>query len=82
MSGSPIESTVQHAMNPTRRWYDDPEEVLRLAHALSAAGLIQTVDEVLYMIEKPWKWTAEYNRFIHTGTVEVPEESESDDGEA
>jgi hypothetical protein len=73
---STIENTVQHAMNPVRHWYDDQEEVLRLARALVEAGLIQTLDEMLYLMEKPWKWNAEHDRFVHTGTVEVPEEDD------
>jgi hypothetical protein len=43
-------------------WYDDRKNLRRLLDALDHEELIDgyDLDQVLYVLEKPWKWNREY----------------------
>lgn len=43
-------------------WYDDRHNLRRLIDALDREELIDgsDLDQVLYVLEKPWKWQREY----------------------
>ena len=43
-------------------WYDDRKNLRQLLDALDAEELIDgsDLDEVLFFLEKPWKWQREY----------------------
>jgi hypothetical protein len=52
-------------MSP-RQWHDDRDTVLALARWLHATNNeeVVTVDDVLDLFEKPWKWQSEYEDFL------------------
>lgn len=47
-------------------WYADRAELAAFAMALDDAGHFNETADVVRFIEKPWKWTAEYRRWVAT----------------
>lgn len=66
----PLSAQGTAGVNPvTRRldppeWYDDAGEVHALARWLLNTCQISTVDEVLYLFEKPHKWSVEREQMV------------------
>jgi hypothetical protein len=59
------------------RWYDDREEVLTFARRLADAGAFsaptneETLDNVFYYFEKPWKWNEEHTIWKEYGRIRL-----------
>lgn len=45
------------------QWYDNVENVINLARALESNTDLRSVDQVIRLFEKPWKWEREWNLF-------------------
>lgn len=57
-------------------WYQDLSELAMFAAALSERHVWEAAD-VIRLVEKPWKWTAEYHRWVAAGRPdEMPEDEE------
>jgi hypothetical protein len=46
-----------------REWWHDHREIAALIAWLAERGEIP--DDVAYLVEKPWKWTPEYQRMLN-----------------
>lgn len=44
-----------------REWYDDRENIARLLTWLEERCELRSIDDAIYLVEKPWKWTPEWN---------------------
>ncbi len=61
-------------MSNDNKWYEDRAtltEFVLLWRALGGFGPVEcsegNIDDVMYFIEKPWKWTPEYEKWISLG---------------
>jgi hypothetical protein len=45
----------------TREWYDDHRNIAALLRYLEERCELSGVDEALALVEKPWKYTPEFN---------------------
>lgn len=63
-----------------RPWWTDTDNVLVLAHQLLDAGIMDDEDTrgVLYLFEKPWKWSQAWHLWQALGTP-TADESVPDD---
>lgn len=43
-----------------QEWYDDGDQVFRLAHWLDEMGKLRIGTNAIRFFEEPWKWTREY----------------------
>lgn len=50
-----------------RRWFEVREELVALAQVLDDSGFFDTTRDVVYFLEKPWKWSPEYERWVRAG---------------
>jgi len=41
-------------------WWDDAANIRVFCAYLIQNGYLETLDDVLYFLEKPWKWTEEF----------------------
>lgn len=57
-------------------WYEDKENILDLAEDLMERGEIEKIAEIRYLLQKPWKWQKEWDRF--NGNKQVPTSGEMD----
>lgn len=46
-----------------REWWHDHREIAALLAWLDERG--ETPDDVAYLVEKPWKWTPEYQQMLN-----------------
>lgn len=45
-------------------WYTDYENIKNLAYWLLSKGKFNSEKDVVYFIEKPWKWEEEWNEMM------------------
>ncbi|MFZ9793825.1 MAG: hypothetical protein ACO3F3_15960 [Gemmataceae bacterium] len=45
------------------QWFDSVENVINLARALESNTDLRSVDQVIRLFEKPWKWEKEWGLF-------------------
>jgi hypothetical protein len=57
-----------------RKWYENLAEVHAFAAALVAAGEMD-VKDLLAMLDRPWRWTPEYERWVAKGRPELYDEA-------
>ncbi len=67
MTSNPINLAEQ-------QWWESDENVMALGQALDDEGFFPTTKDVLYYMQKPWKWTREYAYFLTHKTMEGYEE--------
>lgn len=48
-------------------WYLTRDELLAFATILTDAGEFPEAEDLLRFIEKPWKWTPEYEAWVRQG---------------
>lgn len=62
-------------MPEDKKWFEDAEEVRHLLRLLHASGEFDVagdpVSEVLYYLEKPYKWQREYEAAVFAGWPET-----------
>ena len=46
------------------KWYNDHDNVVGLARWMEKMDLWVSTAEVIYFMEKPWKWTLEYELWV------------------
>jgi len=49
-----------------RQWFDQVENVIDLARALESNTDLRSVDQVIRLFEKPWKWEKEWKLFLES----------------
>ena len=52
-----------------RKWFDEQGNVLALARHMVSEGLIETPEDLIYIIEKPWKWGDEWDSPHRSGVL-------------
>ena len=50
-----------------KNWLMAADSIHTFATVLHRAGVLDTVDDVLYFFEKPWKWDNEYDKWVEFG---------------
>lgn len=50
-------------------WFESRQELLAFARALDGCGAFDEdgIPDLLYFLERPWKWTPEYNAWVAAG---------------
>lgn len=50
------------------RWINDREALHATADMLTSAGWLDTAQDVVYFLEKPWKWQEQRDLWIAAGS--------------
>lgn len=58
-------------MNNETQWYETHENMVALATALDDNGYFCETKDVVRYLEKPWKWTPEWERWTKAGRPAV-----------
>lgn len=59
MNPKPANDT-RAGLEPPPPWWTDHSEIARLICWLDERGELTDIRDAAYLVEKPWKWTAEY----------------------
>lgn len=73
--------SVDPPISTRTEWYRDPEKIAELLTWLYARGELDGVDtrDIIYIVLKPWKWTAEYEAMIAERNAHVAADPPSDE---
>jgi hypothetical protein len=51
---------MKRQINGANKWWEDHNEIARLIEYLHETDGLE-MDEAIYLVQKPWKWTEEYD---------------------